>query len=323
MLYLTSKNWADYELLDSGDGKRLERFGEYTLIRPDPQCIWKPHLPENEWEKADARFQLSSTKGEKGQWIYKKKLPEKWLLRCQNLLFWVKLSPFKHTGVFPEQTVHWEWIQQVISSRLSVVGGKSSSSQLTSQPKTDKLTSKNRKQKTNNQPNILNLFGYTGLASLAAASAGAKVTHVDASYPAIGWARENQKASGLENKPIRWILDDALKFIEREVRRGVEYDGIIMDPPVYGHGPKGEVWDFNKDFPKLMSSCRQLLSDRPLFVIVNAYAVSASSIMLENVLNDYLKDLGGNIESGELTLEESNPTHRLLSTGIFARWSQN
>lgn len=295
MLILTLKTWDDYKLLDSGDGKRLEKFGKYILSRPDPQAIWKPNLPESEWKKANAVFQ--KTEGEKGKWIKKGPVDEKWKMKWEDISFYCKLSPFKHTGVFPEQAVHWGWIAENIKFPMS----------------NDKF------QMKKTAPNILNLFGYTGIASLVAAKAGAKVTHVDASFPAIGWARENQKSSGLEEKPIRWILDDAIKFCERELKRGVRYDGIIMDPPIYGHGPKGEKWDFEQSFPKLMKICRQLLNDRPLFVIINAYAISSSAIMLENVLKDQLKDLGGKIECGELALEEKSG--RLLSTGIFARWS--
>lgn len=173
--------------------------------------------------------------------------------------------------------------------------------------------------RNDNKPHILNLFAYTGIASLVAAAAGAKVTHLDASKQAISWVKENQLASKLSDKPIRWILDDALKFTAREVRRGVRYDGIIMDPPVYGHGPGGEVWDFAKSFPKLLDNCRQILSEKPLFVIVNAYAITASAIMLGNVLEDNLKHLGGKITIGELALQEKK-RERLLSTGIFARW---
>lgn len=290
MQILTSDDWKDYQLLDSGNGQRLEKFGPYILVRPDPQIIWKPHLPQSAWKKADAFFQRTS--GEKGIWKFNNKPPSKWLCKYKNVTFWVKLSPFKHTGVFPEQSIHWEWIKKAISFQSSAI----------------------------RQLNILNLFGYTGIASLVAAQAGAKVTHVDASYPTIGWARENQKASDLDNKPIRWILDDAMKFCQRELKRGMKYDGIIMDPPAYGHGPKGEVWDFNRSFPQLMETCSQLLSLEALFLIVNAYAISSSAITLENVLEGFLGSKGGKIESGELALEEQN-THRLLSTGIFARWS--
>ena len=287
MNLLVAKNWSDYSLLDSGEGERLERFGEYILSRPDPQAIWKKSLVLSEWQKADATFVRES--GDKGRWQKKGSMPSQWTIKYKNLIIICKLTPFKHTGVFPEQAVWWEEIKQ-------------------------------RVKETKRQSNILNLFGYTGVASLVAAEAGAKVTHVDSSYPTIGWAKENQKESKLEDKPIRWILDDALKFCQRELKRGVKYDGIIMDPPIYGHGPKGEKWDFEKNFPELLEICTKLLSDTPLFVIVNAYAISASSIMLENVLKDFLKD--GEIESGEIVLEEQNNAKRLLSTGIFVRWSK-
>lgn len=288
MVLLSPKNFADYQLMDSGDGKRLERFGKYVLVRPDPQCLWKPSLPASEWQKAEVVFESQGR--EKGKWIKKKNIPNMWQMGYSDLKFSVHLSPFKHTGVFPEQAVHWEFIQQVINHQSSVVS----------------------------QPKVLNLFGYTGIASLAAAAAGAHVTHVDASYPTIGWAKENQKLSGLENKPVRWILDDCLKFVERDVRRGNQYEGIIMDPPVYGHGPKGEKWDFDVSFPRLLDLCVKLMSPKKAFLIINAYAVSASSVMLENMIKDYFK--AGTIETGELVLEEKSG--RQLSTGIFARWSK-
>jgi 23S rRNA (cytosine1962-C5)-methyltransferase len=284
MTILSTNGWQDYELLDSGDGHRLERFGEYRLVRPDPQIIWKPSLPKTEWLKADAVFAK-----EKEEWQNKNNVPKRWLLEYDNLKFWAQLSPFKHTGVFPEQSLQWQWMKEKIVT-------------------------------ANQQLNILNLFAYTGIASLVAAAAGAKVTHVDASKPTISWARENQKASGLEDKPIRWILDDAGKYIEREIKRGVRYDGIIMDPPIYGHGPHGEKWNFFSSFPRLLSLCQQVLSKEPVFLIINAYAISASALMLENCLKDFSKELGGTIEVGELALEEKN-SKRLLSTGIFARWS--
>lgn len=279
--------WQDYELLDSGGGLRLERFGKYTLVRPDPQIIWKPTLDPSVWAGADAVFEkLTSSKG---QWIFNNQMPEKWLVQYKDLSLWTRLTPFKHTGLFPEQSVQWDWMRDKIG-------------------------------KAKKEANILNLFGYTGAASIAAAAAGARVTHVDASRPAIAWARENQQASGLEDKPIRWILDDALKFVAREVKRGVRYDGIIMDPPIYGHGPGGETWDFNKDFPTLLQNCSLILSGEPLFLLVNAYAISSSSLMLQNVIGDYVKHLGGEIESGELAIKEKS-TDRLLSTGIYGRWS--
>lgn len=283
---LITSGWKDYELIDSGDEKRLERFGNYLIVKPDPQAIWKPNLSKNYWEKADAMYIKDNST--KGKWITRNKnFPQKWLLKYKNFSFYCKLTPFKHTGIFPEQSIHWDFIQEKI-------------------------------QQSKKSINVLNLFAYTGLSTLAAASAGAKVTHVDASFPTIGWAQDNQKASNLENKPIRWILDDAVKFCERELKRGIKYDAIIMDPPIFGHGPKGEKWDFNKSFPKLILICNQLLTQRPLFIIVNAYAISASSIMLSNLLKDYLTYFNGNFESGELVLQQKN-NNRLLSTGIYAK----
>lgn len=284
---LVCKGWKDYQLLDSGNGFRLEQFGEYSLIRPDPQAIWRPSLTQQEWEKAAVSFKR--TKADSGTWEFKSKLPEKWLMSYKNLSFWAKLTAFKHTGVFPEQSLQWDFIQEQI-------------------------------EKAKRPVSVLNLFAYTGIASLAAAAAGAKVTHVDASRPSISWARENQIASKLSDRPIRWILEDVVKFVEREIKRGNTYDGIIMDPPVYGHGPTGQIWKFNDNFPHLMELCRKVLSPNPLFVVVNAYAISSSALMLENVLHDYMNDLKGTITVGELALEEKFGK-RLLSTGIFARWS--
>lgn len=286
MQILQTKGWDEYALLDSGSGYRLERFGNYIVSRPDPQAIWERHLSEREWQKADATF---IKKDSKEQWILQNTIPERWLIRYKDISFYAKLTPFKHTGIFPEQSLNWDFITSVIT-------------------------------KSNRVINVLNLFAYTGIASVVAAKAGAKVTHVDASRPSIAWAKENQAASGLSETSIRWILDDASKFVQREIKRGVRYDAIIMDPPVYGHGPDGEVWDFGKSFPELMSLCRQVLSDQPLFFVVNAYAISASALMLQNVLEDHLGDLSGKLEVGELALEETS-RNRLLSTGIFARWS--
>ena len=288
MIVLSTPGFSDYELIDSGNGKRLERYGKYLISKPDPQAIWSTKKDSNFWEKADAVYIQN---GNKGSWLNKNNVPEKWLIKYKNLSFYCKLTPFKHTGVFPEQSVNWDFIEEIL------------------------------RQAQNKQPNVLNLFGYTGISTLAAAASGAKVTHVDASKPSISWARENQKVSGLSQKPIRWILDDAIKFVQREVKRAVKYDAIIMDPPIYGHGPEGEVWNFNESFPKLMELCSLVLSDNPLFIIVNAYAISSSSIMLDNVLKDYLGGLGGTFENGELALQERD-NGRLLSTGIFARWSK-
>jgi 23S rRNA (cytosine1962-C5)-methyltransferase len=280
MKILSTKGWEDYELLDSGNSRRLERFGQYTISKPDPQAIWQPTLSENEWEKIDAKFLEKD-------WAFNN-LPQKWPLSYKNVKFFAKLTPFKHTGVFPEQILNWEYMEEKILNAKKEV-------------------------------NVLNLFGYTGIASLVCAANGAKVTHLDGSKPSITWARENQKLSGLLEKPIRWILDDAVEFTAREARRENLYDAIIMDPPVYGHGPNGEIWDFNKSFPELLKNCRKILSSNPAFVIVNAYAISSSSQMLANTMNDYLELPAEKIEFGELALEQQNK--RLLSTGIFGRFS--
>jgi len=278
----------DYDLIDSGDGRRLERFGKYFLDRPDPQIIWKKTLSIGEWQKGDAFFERTTE--DKGRWITRSKIPEKWQLKYKGIKFWAKLSPFKHTGIFPEQSWQWDYIFENVKSEGQGV-------------------------------KVLNLFAYTGIASLFAAKAGAKVTHLDASKQAITWANENRALNGMEAAPIRWIIDDAVKFTAREIKRGVKYDAIIMDPPVYGHGPTGEVWDFNKNFPKLLENCKQILTSKPLFILVNAYAISSSSITLANTLNDYFRGLGGGIENGELTLKEKS-AGRLLSTGIWARWEK-
>jgi 23S rRNA (cytosine1962-C5)-methyltransferase len=284
MKLLTTKGWKDYELLDSGGGRRLERFGDYTLSRPDPQCIWQPKLPLKEWERADGVF-------EKG-WKTKRKFPESWKISYENLVFNAYLTPFKHTGIFPEQHLQWDWMKNIIQN---------------SELKTE-----------NKEIKVLNLFGYTGGATLACAATGATVTHVDASRKSIQYAKENQYSSNLQECTIRWILDDAMTFVRREKRRGNTYHGIIMDPPIFGHGPNGSTWDFQRDFPILAKECGDIFDKDGLFFVVNAYAISASSIMLENVLADFLPN--GTLESGELLLEEKSG--RLLSTGIFARWER-
>jgi len=330
---LLTSGWNEYELLDSGEGFRLEKFGPYILQRPDPQVIWKKKLDKQTWSSADAVF--ARTSEDRGTWQVKKELPEKWLIHYNNLSFWVKLSPFKHTGVFPEQHMQWDFITECIGSRLRSHNNKTQG--VTGEGGFPTAHSDNRNEhwregndrqdpegilnqvQDDKQPNVLNLFAYTGIATLAAAAAGARVTHVDASKPTIGWARDNQIASKLEQKPIRWILDDAVKFVQREIKRGNRYDGIILDPPVFGHGPDGTVWKFNESFPPLMELCKQVLSDNPLFIIVNAYAISSSSLMLQNVLQDVTEHLEGTIEVGELVLEEKI-NKRPLSTGIFARW---
>ena len=277
---------TDYALLDSGEGAKLERYGPYVLARPEPQAIWRRSLPVARWETADARFEKGA--GESGEWIEHRPIPPRWLMREAGLTFYARLTSFRHTGVFPEQAVHWRWIRQTIEGAARPI-------------------------------HVLDLFAYTALSSLAAAQAGARVTYVDASRPALTWARENQEASGLTDAPIRWILDDAIKFVRREARRGVRYDAIVMDPPVFGRGASGEVWRFYESMPILLDLCRDVLSQLPLFVLINAYAIEASSLMLANLLDDLMAGHPGQIEAGELALAQEG-SDRILPGGIYGRW---
>ncbi len=280
---------AGYELLDSGEGEKLERYGKFRFSRPDPQALWNKLLPTSEWQKTDAVFAHS---GAKGGWKKKPSIPEKWKIEFGGFNFFIKLTAFKHTGLFPEQEPNWQWIiNNMKSARL-------------------------------NRPiSVLNLFGYTGGATLAALSAGAEVAHVDGSKSAVVWAKENVTLSGLAEKPVRWILDDAREFVKREIRRGNRYDGIVMDPPAFGHGPKKELWKIEDDFLGLMKLCEEVLSKSPIFFLINGYSAGYSSIAYENNLSPLEKKFGGKIEKGELVIEESG-SGRLLPAGIFARWSK-
>lgn len=280
----TFKKFKDFELLDTGDGFRLERWGKFILQRPDPQIIWPRHLPNSEWDKANGVFK-------NGDWQIKTKIPKSWEVQWENISLIAKLSPFKHTGIFAEQAANWEWMLE-------------------------RVKSKEKKEKLK----ILNLFAYTGGATIALAKAGCFVTHVDASKPSIGWAKENQSANKLTQDSIRWILDDATKFVKRELKRGQSYDGIIMDPPAFGHGPTGNTWKFNEHLPELLKDCVELLSPNAKFLLINGYATNSSSLALKNTLEDATVNLKGKIEFGELCLEQSDK--RLISTGIFARWSK-
>jgi len=298
MSILKTKPSNDYELLDSGDGEKLERYGQVIISRPDPQALWSKLLSVKEWRKAGAVF----SRDEKAGWKTNGKIQERWKINFSDLSFYIKLSPFKHTGLFPEQVGNWEWIRGKIRnttplSSPSKGGGSESCRKLS----------------------VLNLFGYTGGATLACAQAGAEVCHVDASKTAVAWARENAEISGLADKPIRWILDDAMVFVKREIKRGRKYDGIIMDPPAFGHGPKGEMWKIEENFIELLDLCYQVLSVQPLFFLINGYASGYSSIAYENNLLSLLKKYGGEIEKGELAIAESS-SGRLLPCGIFARW---
>lgn len=279
---LVTKPSQEYALLDSGEGEKLERYGSMIVARPDPQALWRKNLSPAEWAKANAFFKRDAKLAE---WQTKGKVPERWPIELGGLKMWIKLSAFKHTGVFPEQVPNWDWI------RLKTAPGSK----------------------------VLNLFGYTGGASLAAAQAGAEVVHVDGSKVAVGWARDNAEISGLKDKPIRWILDDAVAFVKREIKRGNKYDGIIMDPPAFGHGPKRELWKIEDHFLGLLDLCKQLLSDQPAFFLVNGYASGYSAVSYQNSLGDLLKSFGGSVEIGELTIAEENSV-RLLPAGIFARW---
>ena len=285
---LEATNWKDYELLDSGDGLKLERFGNYIFSRPESQAMWSRALNESAWQNAHALFQPSGEESG-GHWNFKKKVEEKWIMNYGDLKFWAMTTPGRHLGVFPEVASHWDFMMDSI-------------------------------RKADSPPNILNLFGYTGLASLAAASAGASVTHVDASKKSVAWARENQELSKLNDKPIRWIVEDAVKYVQREAKRGVKYDGIILDPPKFGRGPKGEIWEVYKSLPNLLEMCRQCLSDNPLFLIVTVYAVRASAIHVAQAVDEMMKKYKGDVESGELVTREKS-ANRLLSQAVYARWS--
>ena len=297
--FLESSRWKEYALLDSGDGLKLERFGKYVFARPESQAMWKRALEENEWRNADAVF-VPTGEESGGHWDLKKKIDEQWTLHyplplsSKSLSFKVMTTPGRHLGVFPEVAAHWDWFSQLINHRVQGERG---------------------------EVNVLNLFGYTGLASLAAAAAGAKVTHVDASKKSVGWARENQALSKLTEASIRWIVDDATKFVQREARRGVKYDGIILDPPKFGRGPKGEVWEVYKSLPDLLENCRACLSANPLFVVTTVYAVRASAIHVAQAMEDMMEGFGGRIDSGELVTREQS-AGRLLSQAVYARWEK-
>ena len=285
---LTSPSWADYELLDSGNGQKLERYGSVLLQRPEPEALWLPALPEKEWKKAAAVFKPSAEENG-GHWDILEDLPKRWPLSYGALKCWVQTSASRHVGVFPEQAGEWDWISRQVKSA-------------------------GRKIK------VLNLFGYTGMATLAALQAGASVTHVDASKKVVAWASENQAFSGLGDKPVRWIVDDVLKFVQREARRGNGYDGIILDPPKFGRGPKGEVWEFYRLIPHLLQDCKAVLSQKPCFIILTAYAVKASSVTLYFGLKELMKEYGGNTEAGEVVLHEKS-AGRILSMAVYAAWS--
>jgi 23S rRNA (cytosine1962-C5)-methyltransferase len=280
--------WADYELIDSGNGAKFERFGQHTLVRPETQAIWTPNLSEREWLSADATFEKVRGEDGAGVWHQRRQFPEQWQMHHRDLTFWARLTPFRHTGVFPEHSAHWAWMRHQLAGRRA--------------------------------PRVLVLFGYTGLSSLEAASAGAHVVHVDASKPSLRWAQENQQASGLMDRPVRWLIDDASKFVAREMRRDRRYDLILMDPPIFGRGPNGELWRLNEQLPGLVRECVGLLSDSPLGVLISAYATNISALTLQNVLGAAMARYQGTTSAGELVLRES-ASGRLLPSAIYACWS--
>ncbi|PZQ44467.1 MAG: SAM-dependent methyltransferase [Micavibrio aeruginosavorus] len=288
---LTEKGWNDYALLDSGSGRKLERFGKIVVSRPEPQALWEKSLPEQEWAKADATFTNASEKedDDKGSWQQKGKLPETWPVKVEGATMLCRLMTYRHMGLFPEQRPHWHWIASQCKSSTKPL-------------------------------KILNLFAYTGAASLICAANGAEVTHVDASKKAIGWCKENQQASNLNDSKIRWICDDAAAFVAREGRRGNKYDGILLDPPRYGRGPDGEVWKFETDVGPLLSACADLLSDDAKFMILTAYTMRLSSVTLQHMMVDALKGCKGSLDHGELLLADKTGK-RPLATSMFCRWS--
>jgi 23S rRNA (cytosine1962-C5)-methyltransferase len=291
---LSSSHWTDYELLDSGDGQKLERFGAYRFVRPEHQAIWRRSLSQGDWNQAHAVFQPAGGEEMGGRWLFHKNVPPAWQMTYSRLglKFQAQMSTSRHLGMFPEQAVHWDWMTDICRVGECPAGHAVS---------------------------ILNLFGYTGLASLAAAAAGARVTHVDASKKSVGWAKQNQMLSGLNERPIRWMVDDALKFVQREARRGAQYDGIVLDPPKFGRGPKGEVWDCFEMLPVLLSECSKILSTTPRFIILTAYAIRASALSLYYALEDQMRGFQGQVTAGELVSMEKS-SGRGLSQAIWARW---
>lgn len=285
-IIVACSTWQEYELLDCGDHRKLERFGPVTVVRGEPKAWWKPANP-NAWHQAAARHD------EDAHWTFKAQAPREWPMQWHGLTFLARFSQTsKHLGVFPEQAPHWEWMRQQAQA-------------LPNGPK-----------------RLLNLFGYTGAASLVAAQAGFEVTHVDASQPALTWARRNQELSGLQAKPIRWILDDAFKYVRREIRRGKKYDALVLDPPAFGRGPRGEVWKVENQLAELLDLCRQTLSEQPRFVILTSYNIEASALMLQNLVEDVFRFPGGQTQAGELALPQKN-SPRVLPLSIFARWPAN
>ena len=280
-----ASDWNDYQILDMANGEKLEKWNNITLVRPDPQIIWKQKTYPEKWKKADAKYSRSNTGG--GAWNYNKKLPSAWQVKYKDLVFNIKPMGFKHTGLFPEQAVNWDWLINKIKS-------------------------------TNKEIKVLNLFAYTGGATVACLSAGASVCHVDSSKGMVSWAKENVTSSGLQDRKVRYIVDDVVKFVNREIRRDNKYDAIIMDPPSYGRGTNGEVWKFEDNIYDLVELCSKVLTDKPLFFLINSYTTGISSMVLENILklNIHAK---GKFSNGEIGIPMQN-SNLVLPCGIYGRW---
>ena len=282
-----ANNWKDYEILDMSNGEKLERWGNVILVRPDPQIIWNKKSFPKKWNDINAKYNRSNTGG--GSWEYNKNVPKSWNVKYKNLTFNIKPMGFKHTGLFPEQAVNWDWM-------------------------IDKILNAKREIK------VLNLFAYTGGATVACLSAGASVCHVDSSKGMVTWAKENVISSGLQDRKVRYIIDDVVKFVNREIRRGNTYDAIIMDPPSYGRGTNGEVWKFEENISDLVELCSKVLSDDPLFFLINSYTTGISSKVLENILRLNI-DKKGKLSSGEIGIPMSN-SNLVLPCGIYGRWEK-
>ena len=289
---LRTTAWPDYALVDSGAGRKLERYGPYRVVRPEPQCLWRPGAPETLWAEADAVFDPADEE-DAGRWRFKGRPPEAFDLHWKHVRFRARFTPFRHLAFFPEQAANWAWLEQAVAGRRR-------------------------------ETRVLNLFGYTGVASLVCAHAGAAVTHVDASKKAVGWARENAGLSDLAERPIRWIVEDARKYVARELKRGSRYDGVILDPPKFGRGPGGEVWRVFEDLPGLLHDCAGLLSDDAAFLLLNAYAARISGLSLAHLMQEATASRGGRIDWGELALSEEHRRDapgREIGLSFFARWS--
>ncbi|KKR03146.1 MAG: hypothetical protein UU25_C0006G0007 [Microgenomates group bacterium GW2011_GWB1_40_9] len=280
-------DWKEYNLLDSGNGEKLESFNGYTMIRPDPRAIWSHHLPQSSWDNADATF--IRTDSEHGDWKIRKETPHPWTLHYHDLKFKLHPTDFKHVGVFPEQATNWNWVKKQLTIN-------------------------------NSQLTVLNLFGYTGAATVAATKAGAHVTHVDSSKPSITWAHENCDLNAIPQTQTRWIVEDAYKFVLNETKRKSQYSGIILDPPRFGHGTKGEIWKLTEDLPTLLYAIKKILKPTHSFVLLNVYTADLSALAIYNLMNNVFSEFKGTCELGELATKEEG-SDRFLPQGIVARWT--